>query len=68
MQWYKNGQPLPLQRSPNLIVTPGEIYITSARLEDDGNYDCKATNINGERIAHMMLNVMSGERKCSYFK
>ena len=50
-----------LRRSARISVTSREIYITSATLEDDGNYDCKATNTNGERIAHMMLNVMSGE-------
>ena len=61
VQWYKDGQPLPLQRNARISVTSREIYIRSTELQDHGNYDCKATNNNGERIAHMMLDVMPGE-------
>ncbi|XP_028396087.1 papilin-like [Dendronephthya gigantea] len=62
VQWYKNSQPLRLQRTSRMTVTSREIYIRSTTLDDHGNYDCKATNKNGERIAHMMLDVMPDEQ------
>lgn len=61
IQWYKDGQPLPLQRNARISVTPREIYIKSTKLKDHGNYDCKATNTYGERTAHMILDVMPGK-------
>ena len=61
VQWYKDGQPLTLQRNARISITSREIYIRSTTLEDHGTYDCKATNKNGERIAHMVLDVMPGE-------
>ena len=61
VQWYKDGQPLSLQRDARMSITSREIYIRSTTLEDHGTYDCKATNRNGERIAHMVLDVMPGK-------
>ena len=65
VQWYKDGQPLPLQNGGRMTVTSEEIFIPSTKLEDHGNYDCKATNENGEKVAHMMLDVMPGKRLSS---
>lgn len=62
VQWYKNGQPLALQRNARMSVTSREINIKSTILEDHGNYDCKATNKNGIKFAHMMLDVMPDEK------
>ncbi|XP_046849597.1 papilin-like [Xenia sp. Carnegie-2017] len=62
LQWYKNGVPLPLQISSKIRVTSTKIYIRKTTIEDHGNYYCKATNKNGERVAHMMLDVMPDEK------
>ncbi|XP_022801199.1 uncharacterized protein LOC111338912 isoform X2 [Stylophora pistillata] len=63
IQWSKAFSPLPQGRSS---VTNGTLMITSFTLQDDGDYQCKATNKLGSVSVLTTLNYLKVFRKAIF--
>ena len=61
--WFKNGGPLPLRSKLRNVTnnreTTSHLEIEDANLLDAGNYSCKAENMFGTEMVHMVLEIIS---------